>query len=139
MTESAKITFAGSCLCGTLAFEFGAPSLWCTHCHCSLCRRAHGSAFVTWVGVHVNRFNLIRQESLRWHHSSEKAERGFCSHCGSTVFFRSTRWPNEIHVTRANIAGELDIEPSAHATYGAGQVSWFPFEDRLPHRDDDGG
>ena len=133
MSEPTTAVFAGSCLCGEVEFEYWAPSLWCAHCHCSLCRRAHGAALVTWVGVDKTRFNFIKQKGLKWYSSSEEAERGFCSNCGSSLFFRSRRWPGEIHITRANVKGELDIAPTAHVYYGSRSVPWFTFEDGLPH------
>lgn len=139
MTESTEQQFKGGCLCGAIEFAFQPPSLWCAHCHCTLCRRAHGAAFVTWVGVDKARFNFLKQDSLKWYRSSQEAERGFCTTCGSSLFFRSRRWPTEIHIARANVAGELDIEPAVHVSYGARQVPWFQFEDRLPHRNGDSG
>jgi hypothetical protein len=132
--EQKQVNVTGECLCGAVAFEFAAPSLWCAHCHCSMCRRAHGAAFVTWVGVDKSRFKLLKQDSLKWYRSSEEAERGFCNDCGSTLFFRSTQWPDEIHVARANVPGKLDIEPAVHVSYGSQEVPWFKFEDGLPHK-----
>jgi hypothetical protein len=134
MSDSASPRYTGACLCGSVEFEFSGPSLWCAHCHCSLCRRAHGAAFVTWVGVAEARFDLVKKAGLRWYQSSDIAERGFCADCGSTLFFRSRRWPNEIHVARANVEGDLDIEPAVHVSYGSPEVPWFKFTDGLPHR-----
>ena len=129
-------THAGACLCGAIGFEFDTPSLWSAHCHCSLCRRAHGAAFVTWVGVEEARFRFTTSDSLHWFNSSTKGKRGFCTQCGSTLFFKSTASPDEIHIARANIAGDLDIQPSIHVSYGSEEVSWFPFTDDLPHKHD---
>jgi hypothetical protein len=28
-------------------------SKWVAHCHCSLCRRAHGATYAPWVGMHA--------------------------------------------------------------------------------------
>lgn len=124
----------GACLCDRLAFRFELPSLWCAHCHCTACRRAHGSALVTWVGVSTEGFELTRSETLSWYASSEQGERGFCRNCGATTFFRSTRWPGEVHIARANIPGPIDRQPSGHVYYGAQPADWFPFHDELPHR-----
>ena len=44
---------SGRCLCGGLAFEAALPSKWVAHCHCSMCRRGSGAAFVTWVDASV--------------------------------------------------------------------------------------
>lgn len=48
-------TANAQCLCGDLKLEATLPSKWVAHCHCSLCRRAHGAAFVTWVGMDESR------------------------------------------------------------------------------------
>ena len=37
----------GGCLCGDVRFTVDWPSKWIAHCHCSMCRRAHGAAYVT--------------------------------------------------------------------------------------------
>ena len=120
----------GSCLCGAVQFSLEPPTLWCAHCHCRMCQRAHGAAFVTWVGAAEDRV-VIDDSRLMWYHSSDQAERGFCTICGSSLFFRSTRWPGEIHVTRANINGEIDREPEGHAFFDS-HVSWFQVADSLP-------
>lgn len=129
MTAS-PTTFNGSCLCGAVQFRVQAPTLWCAHCHCTMCQRAHGAAFVTWVGAAEDRVT-IDDSRLMWHQSSDQAERGFCSICGSSLFFRSKRWPGEVHITRANINGDIDREPDGHAFYDR-HVSWFKTSDDLP-------
>lgn len=123
----------GRCLCGDVRLALALPSKWVAHCHCSLCRRAHGAAFVTWVGMQDADVSIIDpQLRLRWYASSPGAERGFCSHCGSTLFFRSTKWPGELHVARANIDDAIDREPQAHA-YWDTHVAWVALDpaDRL--------
>ncbi len=124
-------TYCGGCQCGGVRFSYEGPSLWCAHCHCTMCQRAHGAPLVTWVGVADDRFHIGQAESLRWYHSSATAERGFCSSCGSPLFFRAERFPGEIHVARAAIEGDIDRAPSAHV-YTDSQPDWFRFEDALP-------
>ena len=46
-----KNVMTGNCLCDSVRFQFELPSLFAGHCHCSMCRRAHGAGYVTWVGV----------------------------------------------------------------------------------------
>ena len=48
----------GSCLCGAVSFEFELPTLFAGHCHCTMCQRAHGAGFVTWVGVREDGFRI---------------------------------------------------------------------------------
>jgi hypothetical protein len=123
----------GSCLCGSVQFRFHSPCLWSAHCHCLMCQRAHGAAFVTWVGVEQTSFEVTQEQQLRWYHSSGDAQRGFCRQCGSTLFFQSERWPGEMHIVRSNISGDIEMPPSAHV-YWESHASWFEFDDPLPRR-----
>jgi hypothetical protein len=114
----------GSCLCGELQFLARLPSKWVAHCHCTLCQRSNGAAFVTWVGMEASRCEISDPNArLAWHGSSEGAERGFCSRCGSPLFFRSSRWPGELHITRANFRDPLDREPQVHVFWDS-HVPW---------------
>ncbi|NNF67463.1 MAG: GFA family protein [Gammaproteobacteria bacterium] len=123
---------SGSCLCGNVQFEFALPTKWCSHCHCSLCRRAHGAGFVTWVGVDAKGFSIKTGETqLHRYRSSHEAFRSFCSSCGSTLFFESQKWPGEVHVVLANIATPIDREPESHA-HPDDRVGWIPDWDIAP-------
>ena len=69
MTDRKFVT--GNCLCGAVGFELELPSKWCAHCHCSMCRRAHGAGYVTWVGFESDHFVLKRGDHhLQWYVSS---------------------------------------------------------------------
>jgi hypothetical protein len=125
---------SGRCLCGAVSFSVGFPTNWVAHCHCTLCQRAHGAAFVTWVSSQAQLFGIEDpQRVLRRYRSSTDAERGFCSRCGSSLFFRSAKWPGEVHVARANFNSALDREPQGHAFYDT-HVGWFEVKDALPKR-----
>jgi hypothetical protein len=121
----------GSCLCTAVRFHLQLPSKWCAHCHCNMCRKAHGAGYVTWVGFESSRFTLdTGAENLVWYPSSPGAERGFCNRCGSTMFFRSIRWPGELHVTLGNLDDPIDRKPQAHAFHDS-HVDWMPLDDAL--------
>jgi hypothetical protein len=116
---------SGSCFCGKLKFHYDLPSKYSAHCHCDDCRRAHGSAYVTWVGINAEQFHLDESETLKWHGTLETGRRGFCVECGSTLFFESKAWAGDMAVTRASIEGQIDIQPGAHAFYEF-HVDWMP-------------
>ncbi|HEY7672877.1 MAG TPA: GFA family protein [Gammaproteobacteria bacterium] len=125
---------SGQCLCGAVSFSIAFPSKWVAHCHCTLCQRAHGAAFVTWVSVDESRMTVRDPDQrLAWHASSADAKRGFCARCGSHLFFRSPRWPGEWHIARANFTTPVDREPQVHAFYDT-HVSWFAVNDELPKK-----
>jgi hypothetical protein len=99
-----------------------------------LCRRAHGAAFVTWFGVERSSFELVAgSDNLEWYRSTPQARRGFCSRCGSTIFFESERWADEVHIALANMDGPIDRSPAAHVFYDA-HVDWVHLADNLLRR-----
>ena len=102
--------YKGSCMCGVLKFSFTGAPLFVAECVCESCRRAHGASAVCWVGVKTEHFKLVDGESaLRWYQSSDASQRGFCSACGTRVFFRSDKWPGETHMSVANIETPHDL------------------------------
>lgn len=122
----------GGCLCGTVRFEVTPPTKWCAHCHCTMCRCAHGAGMVTWFGAHAASFRLVAGAAqLMWYRSSAAARRGFCGRCGSPMFFESERWPGEVHIARASVAGPIDREPAAHVHFDV-RVGWLSLHDDLP-------
>lgn len=98
-----------------------------------MCRRAHGAGVVTWAGFRAAQVHIPIDAPLRWFVSSPGAERGFCTICGSPMLFRSTRWPDEIHVARALIDQSLDRDPQVHVFHD-GHVSWLELGDALPRK-----
>ncbi len=140
MTASPS-TATGACLCGRVCFALDWPSLWVAHCHCTQCRRGHGAAYVTWLGMAESRARIVDAgdghgaSALRWHASSPGAERGFCARCGSPLFFRSARWPGELHIALGSLDGEADRAPEAHVFWDT-HVDWCSVDpdDGLPRR-----
>jgi hypothetical protein len=117
----------GGCLCGAVRYGIGLPPLWVAHCHCSMCRRAQGAGFVTWVGAAEDRFVLLSGAgTLARFQSSAAATRSFCSRCGSPLFFQSGHWPGQVHVTLASLDSAEGMQPAAHAYWGsrAGWIGW---------------
>ena len=94
---------SGSCLCGGVGFRVNGPLRAVVNCHCGQCRK--------WTGHHVaataarkREFELIDPEALlRWYRSSADARRGFCSRCGSSLF-----WQQEASDIVAILAGSID-------------------------------
>jgi len=125
----------GSCLCGAIEFQAGLPSKWCAHCHCSMCRKAHGAGYVTWVGFETDQVHFMQgEQALTWYESSPGAQRGFCRHCGSTLFFRSESWTGELHIVLACINEPIDRQPQANVFFDK-HVNWMPIDTSLKQVD----
>jgi hypothetical protein len=76
----------GSCLCGAVTFKVEGDLHAPDACHCSQCRKQSGHY---WASTNVSReaLKMMGAEKLTWFQSSEKVRRGFCSVCGSFLFW----------------------------------------------------
>lgn len=121
----------GSCFCGAVRFEVDLPTLFCGHCHCSMCRRTNGAAFVTWFSVHVDQLRLVESASLVRFSSSDHGTRSFCGRCGSPLFCESSRHPERADITLASMQGPIDRPPQAHVYFDC-RASWIENLAQLP-------
>ena len=76
----------GSCLCGLVRFEVTGNLPQPSACHCTKCRK-HTGHFEAGTDVPRSDVTIHGPDNLTWYHSSEKVRRGFCSACGSSLFF----------------------------------------------------
>lgn len=83
MSEAIK---TGGCLCGGITYELRGVLRPVVACHCLQCRKTSGH-YVAATQVAASNAS-ISGETLTWYRSSETAERGFCSVCGSNLFWR---------------------------------------------------
>jgi hypothetical protein len=127
-------TVNGNCLCGAVEFTAELPSRWVAHCHCTMCQKISGSAFITWAGFIKSQCKIHdSHQQLRWYASSPEALRGFCRKCGSVLFFTSKRWPDEIHISLPSFQSPIDRKPEMHAFWDT-HVDWIAFTDDLPRK-----
>ena len=78
--------YKGSCLCGAVKFNVSAKLGAGEICHCTQCRKWTGHVLAS-TEVARTALKIHGEEHLKWFSSSEKVRRGFCSNCGSTLFF----------------------------------------------------
>ena len=74
----------GRCLCGAVTISAILEKTGLTACHCDMCRQ-HTSSF--FVGLSPVQSSLKIDGPAKSFRSSEWAERGFCSECGSTLWY----------------------------------------------------
>jgi hypothetical protein len=124
----------GACLCGAVRYEVSGPYKWMTHCHCSMCRKHHGSLYGTTVGVDPMNFRWIAGEDAITHYRCSAAfERPFCKHCGSVVPDTSSDTPI---VPAGNLADDLDMKPRAHIFVASRSPMANPIADQLRQFDE---
>ena len=77
----------GSCLCGAVRYEVRGLLRDSIACHCSQCRKTSGHYWSATQAKTAD-LHLLEGRGLRWFRSSGIAQRGFCQHCGSSLFWR---------------------------------------------------
>ena len=123
-------TFRGSCLCGDVAYEIDGPIEHASHCHCSMCRKFHGTPYATYaLAAFAGRRWLSGEQSVARYESSPGFYRCFCARCGSPV-------PGDPYKRWTFVPlGNLDGDPGARAEFhmfAASKAPWWEISDRLP-------
>ncbi len=130
MTDDDPI-FEGSCACGQIRYRAIGPLTQMIHCHCSDCRKRHGAAFATHVGVARARLTFVQGQDMLQHFRNESGtRRWFCRHCGSKIVSEADGW-RETYFT----AGTLDTPLAAPAQmhiFVRSKVSWYEICDGHP-------
>ena len=72
-----------------MRYEVNGPMRCIIACHCEQCRRTSGH-FVAATACRRKYFALTSSDTLRWYSAVPGYRRGFCAHCGSSLFFEET-------------------------------------------------
>lgn len=78
----------GSCHCGSVSFEVRGSLRDVIYCHCEQCRKQSGH-FVAATRAEDRALNIKGADNLTWYEASADAKRGFCSNCGSLMFWKA--------------------------------------------------
>lgn len=75
---------SGKCLCSAVTFTAERVETHHHVCHCGMCRRWGGGPV---FGATASGVKFEGEQNITRYTSSEWAERGFCRHCGSHLFY----------------------------------------------------
>ena len=125
----------GGCECGLVKYEVAGDLVDFCHCHCSICRRLHGAAFVTWGGVSRADLSYISGEAnLKSYSFSDKADSIFCDTCGSRILVDFKPEVDMLYITLCGLDGDFVCPPGFHQFVGS-KAPWFEITDDLPQHD----
>lgn len=120
----------GSCLCGDVAWISSGGFSLMAHCHCAMCRKAHGSAFATWAATPTAGHRWLRgHETVSRYASSTEMVRKFCSRCGSVVPLDPEG--ERVFVPMGCLDDDPGTRPEAHI-FAAHKAVWHEIADSLP-------
>ena len=105
----------GGCLCGSVTWSTDASLRQVLECHCERCKRLTGN-YMAASAAPTDQLD-ITGDGLGWYSPDDdpNVAYGFCSNCGSTMFFRSgvVDGTNE---TTSICAGSIDGASGLHTT-----------------------
>jgi len=128
--------YNGSCLCGAIKFTISGKIKNIVYCHCSLCRKAQGSAFATNGNVEVKNFNFLSgQDNLTTYQSSETQKKLFCKTCGSPIMSKNTQAPDMVRIRLGTIESDINEYPEAHI-FVASKANREEIFDKIPQYDE---
>jgi len=110
-----KMTFKGSCLCGSVKYELSGEPTRFYHCHCERCRRATGTGHASNIMVKADNFTWLAGEALLKRYKVPEAERFyslFCSECGSNMP-REVPEIGVVVVPAGSLDHEIPLQPEA--------------------------
>jgi len=130
MAAGTLMMWTGGCLCGAVRYRAGADPMRVVNCHCGVCRKVSGAAFLTFVHFPLASFAWTTGEPTRYR-SSADAERGFCAHCGSTLSMHEAVLDDRVQVTVGSLDEPGAVRPDDHV-WTASQLGWLQLADALP-------
>lgn len=119
----------GRCLCGGVAFTVRGKMRNVAWCHCGQCLHWHGHfggyTASTWPNIALRGADMVA-----WYDSSDRARRGFCRDCGSSLFWEPA---HRKHVSIC--AGALDLPTglvSARHIFVESKGDYYRITDDVP-------
>ncbi len=102
-----------------------------SHCHCSRCRKTHGTGFATFVMAQADAFHLVRgRELIVRYESSPGFFRPFCGRCGSAVP-DGEPWQGLVAIPAGLFDDDPGARPLAHI-FVESKAPWVEIQGPLP-------
>jgi len=126
----------GRCLCEKISYEITGDLGPIFNCHCSKCRRWHGSAFRTRAAIETKNFNWLTGEELvsGYTYADGNITKTFCANCGSSLI---TKFKDRDYIGLP--IGGLELgpgnKPIANIFVGS-KAPWYEITDGLPQYDE---
>ena len=133
MTESTATgqRMRGQCLCGAVQFEVDVPERQYSVCHCGMCRRWSGGPLMS-VHCHDPKTEWLNDEGLTWYQGTPWAQRGFCSRCGSSLFWRLAEQPEGMLIVSVDALEDADGFQLDRHIYSDAKPDRYDFADDRP-------
>jgi hypothetical protein len=124
-----SLPVTGGCQRGAIRYAVHGEPADPLICHCRMCQKAFGAI--------ADAFFTVREEELAWtrgrpalYRSSEPAERGFCSQCGTPLTFQHIG-RDDLDIALGSLDRPADVKPRRQCFVEA-RMPWFAELAALP-------
>ncbi|MBC8364428.1 MAG: GFA family protein [Actinobacteria bacterium] len=108
MSELEHRTRIGRCACGGVRYRIDGPVREVMDCHCEPCRRITGHHMAA-TSAAVGDVVFDADASLSWYAGTPTTEYGFCSTCGSTLFWRAGDKADRLSIAAGSLDGPTGL------------------------------
>lgn len=129
-----KEKYTGSCLCGAVKYECVGKPVFSGNCHCTDCQKSSGSGYVPALMFPAGAVKIVGAPHYfeKIGDSGKKTQRGFCSHCGSTVFGSFEAITDVIGVRAGTLDNPNLFEPKLNFYTGSAN-HWDFMDEKIPN------
>jgi hypothetical protein len=121
-----------SCLCGAVRFSVPRPGGGITACHCSQCRKLSGH-YAASFDADEAQVGFESRATLAEYATPAGAQRGFCTGCGSSLYFRAA--DGAFSVEAGAVDGPTGSSLTGHI-HMADAGDYYVPDDGLPQQSD---
>ena len=123
----------GNCLCGAVSWQVDKLVDGMSHCHCTMCRKAHAAPFATYLFSTFDDFKWQSgEDKIVRYESSPGFTRAFCSDCGSVV--PEGFLGEGVSIPAGCMNEDPGLKPDCHI-FVAKKAPWHEITDDLPQHD----
>jgi hypothetical protein len=120
----------GQCLCGAIRYVVHGELQGVINCHCERCRRFTGHHMAA-TSARLEDLTIDDADSLlAWYRPVPEASYGFCSRCGSSLFWQSAAEPERRSICAGTVTPPTGLETIQ--AWWTSQASDYHSRPRLP-------
>lgn len=122
----------GGCLCAGVRYEYDGEIEEISMCHCSMCRKAQGGAYVPVSPIDATRFRIVSGEELLSEYRAVPIKaRVFCSRCGSPLYSARDDLPGIRRLRLGSLDTPISCSRACHI-HVASKAEWEAIGDGHP-------
>lgn len=126
--RSDPIEHTGGCYCKRVRYVVAGELPDMIVCHCTQCRKQSGHQYAT-TTTNRDQVDIQGEENITWFCTSEEARRGFCSYCGSHLFWLSNT--GQLAILAASLDQPTGLKLGIHI-FTADKGDYYAVTDGLP-------